>query len=64
MTLGEKIKKLMENKKLTRNQLSKQISISESTLFKIETGGIKKPSFENISEIANALNISLDSLLK
>lgn len=63
MELGEKIKKLREEKKITRNMLSKQLTISESTLFKIETGAIKRPSFENIKDIAKALDVDLNTLI-
>ena len=63
MTLGETIKNIREKKGLSRNQMSKKLKISESTLFKIETGSIKNPSFENVKEIALALEIDLNDLI-
>ena len=64
MDIGKKIQKVRESKNLSRNQLSKKVSISESSLFKIETGGIASPSFASVYELANGLGLSLDDLLK
>lgn len=63
MELGQKIKSVREKQKISRNMLSKKLKISESTLFKIETGTIKNPSFENVKEIALALEIDLNKLI-
>jgi transcriptional regulator with XRE-family HTH domain len=47
---------------LSRDALVKKADITVTTLYKIETGKMPKPSFEIMKHIAQALNISLDTL--
>jgi transcriptional regulator with XRE-family HTH domain len=62
MQLGKKIREIREARGLTREDIVRMTRLTVSTLYKIETGRMKRPSFELISEIAKALNISMDEL--
>ncbi|MFA5879843.1 MAG: helix-turn-helix transcriptional regulator [Candidatus Margulisiibacteriota bacterium] len=61
MRLGEKIKKLRQEKQMSQEALARKALISLSYLFKIEKN-IHSPTFDVITRIAKALNTSLDSL--
>ena len=49
---------------LSQDDFARKADIPYTTLTKIETGVIKKPSVFVISKIACALNITIDDLLK
>ena len=61
--LGSKIQKLRKAKDLSQDELARKADIPYTTLTKIEIGIIKKPSVFAVAEIAQALDISLDTLL-
>lgn len=50
--------------KLSQDEFARKADIPYTTLTKIETGVIKKPSVFVMAKIAKALNISLDDLIK
>lgn len=58
--LCEKIEKQMILKKLNQNQLAKKMGIRNGTLSDFKKRRIKKPSFELMKKIADALDVSLD----
>lgn len=62
--LGKKIKTLRLKTGLSQDKFARKSKLAYTTLTKIETGVIKKPSVYNIAKIAKALNTSLDNLLK
>jgi transcriptional regulator with XRE-family HTH domain len=62
MEIGKKLRKAREAQGLSRDELVKKADITVNTLYKIETLRMPNPSFEIISKLAKALNISLDSL--
>jgi transcriptional regulator with XRE-family HTH domain len=62
--LGKKIKTLRLKNSLSQDEFARKADIPYTTLTKIETGIIKKPSVYNILKIAKALNVSLDSLME
>lgn len=62
--LGENIKKIRKKRNLTQDKLSRLADIPYTTLTKIETGVIKKPSIYTIAKIAKALNVRVDDLIK
>lgn len=62
--LGKKIKKLRNDLGLSQDELARQADVSYTTLTKIETGVIKKPSVYVVAKIAKALKITLDDLIK
>jgi len=62
--LGKKIKELRLKQKLSQDELARKADVPYTTLTKIETGIIKKPSVYVVAKIAKALNISMDQLVK
>ncbi len=55
-----KVEKLLSNQDKTIYWLSKQTGISVSSLYYLRDGKLKKPSFELMCKIADALDVSLD----
>ncbi len=62
--LGKKIKSLRSKLELSQDEFARKADVPYTTLTKIETGVIKKPSVFVMAKIAKALNITLDDLLK
>ena len=62
MELSEKIQKLRKDRKLTQEELARQLFVSRTAVSKWETGrGI--PSMESLQMIARYFDITLDELL-
>ena len=62
--LGKRIKTLRTGLELSQDELARKADIPYTTLTKIETGVIKKPSVYAVAKIADALVVSLDDLMK
>lgn len=62
--LGQKIKKLRTKLGLSQDDFARKADVPYTTLTKVETGVIKKPSVFVVNKIAKALGISIDELLK
>jgi transcriptional regulator with XRE-family HTH domain len=62
--LGKKIKALRLKLQLSQDEFARKADIPYTTLTKIETGVIKKPSVFVMAKIAKALNITVDELIK
>ncbi len=62
--LGENIKRFRQKRKLTQDKLARLSDIPYTSITKIETGVIKKPSVQAVAKIAKALDITVDDLLK
>ena len=60
--LGKKIKSLRTKLELSQDEFARKADVPYTTLTKIETGVIKKPSVFVMAKIAKALNITLDGL--
>jgi transcriptional regulator with XRE-family HTH domain len=63
-TVSKNIKRYRKAKGLSQDKLSKLADISQATLIKIESGGIKSPSIFTIQKIAKVFGVSVDNLLK
>jgi transcriptional regulator with XRE-family HTH domain len=63
-TIGDKIKQLRNKQGLTQDELARKSDLPYTTLTKIETNVITKPSIQTVSKIANGLGISIDALIK
>lgn len=50
--------------KLTQDGLARKADIPYTTLTKIESNVVKKPSVQTIAKIAKALNINIEELIK
>lgn len=62
-TVGDRIRKLRQEKRLTLDQLSERTGISKGFLSDAENGN-RNVSSQNLLKIANELNASLDYLLR
>lgn len=62
--LGQKIKKLRNKLGLSQDDFARKADVPYTTLTKIETGVIKKPSVFVMSKIAKVLNVSIEELIK
>ena len=63
-TIGDKIKQLRNKQGITQDELARKSDLPYTTLTKIETNVITKPSIQTVSKIAQALGITIDSLMK
>ena len=62
MKLGEKIKLLRKNKKISQEELSNMLKINRNYLSRIETGK-SEPTSSILKNIALIFNVDLNSLL-
>ena len=62
--LGQKLKKLRQKLGLSQDDFARKADVPYTTLTKIETGVIKKPSVFVVSKIAKSLGVSIEELLK
>ena len=63
-TIGDKIKQLRNKQGLTQDELARKSDLPYTTLTKIETNVITKPSIQTVTKIAKGLGISIDDLIK
>lgn len=63
-TIGDKIKQLRNKQRLTQDELARKADLPYTTLTKIETNVITKPSIQTVSKIAQGLGITIDNLMK
>lgn len=61
---GEKLKQLLDDRKISAYRLSKMTNIPEVTLSSYITGKIDNPSWKNVVKISEALRISLDEFVE
>lgn len=62
MNIGERIKKIRKQKKLTLVELGEKIGLKKSTISRYEKNDINIPS-DKLEKIAHALNVSPQYLL-
>lgn len=62
--LGQKIKKLRTKLGLSQDDFARKADVAYTTLTKIETGVIKKPSVFAVSKIAKTLGVDIEELIK
>ncbi|ASF27891.1 DNA-binding protein [Bacillus amyloliquefaciens] len=60
--LGERLTKLRKNKKLTQQELAKELQISRSSLSQYEINK-RQPDYETLKLIANYFHVSIDYLI-
>ena len=63
-TIGNKIKQLRNKQGLTQDELARKSDLPYTTLTKIETNVITKPSIQTVMKIATGLGIGVDDLMK
>lgn len=62
--IGDNIRKLRKKKGLSQDSLARKADIPYTTLTKIESNVVKRPSVQNVAKIAKALDVSIDQLLE
>ena len=62
--IAEKIKKYRKKKGITQDKLSKLADITYNTIIKIESGATYNPRVETLKQIADALDVGIDDLIK
>lgn len=62
--IGDNIKTIRKKKGLTQDNLARLADMPYTTLIKIESNVVKKPSVQNVARIAGALEVKIDDLLR
>ena len=62
--LAENIKRYRNEKGLSQEQLAQKAGITYSTLAKLESGVNQNPKVKTLQQIARALEVTLDDLMK
>lgn len=63
ISISERIKYWRNEKGLTQDALSKLADIPYTTLAKIESDVVKRPSIQTIMKIAKGLGVTIDELI-
>ena len=63
-TIGKNIKRLRRAKEISQDRLSKLADVSLQTIVKMELDDKPNPTIETVQNIAKALDISIDDLMK
>ena len=63
-TIGDKIKLLRNKQGLTQDELARKADLPYTTLTKIESNVITKPSIQTVVKIAKGLGIKIDDLMR
>lgn len=64
LSITQNIKKLRQEKEISQNRFSKFPDFSLSTIVNIKAGNTPIPTSETLEKIAEALDVSIDELLK
>jgi len=64
VNIGENIKKLRTKAGLSQEDLAKKSGVKYTTLTKIESNVIKKPSVLIMDKLAKALGVNIEGLIK
>ena len=62
--LGKKIKALRLKLELSQDEFARKADIPYTTLTKVETGVIKKPSVFVMAKLAKTLGVSIEDIVK
>ena len=62
--ISENIKKMRAKLVLTQDDLAKKADVKYTTLMKVESGAVNKPSVQTMAKIAKALGVSIEDLIK
>ncbi len=63
-TIGDNIKKIRAKKGLTQDDLVRKSGVKHTTLTKIESNVVLKPTVQTVAKIAKALGVAIEDLLK
>jgi DNA-binding XRE family transcriptional regulator len=62
--ISKNIKKLRTKLDLTQDDLAKKADVKYTTLMKVESGTVNKPSVQTMAKIAKALDVAVEDLIK
>ena len=62
--IAENIKKYRAKLGISQDRLSKLADVTYNTIIKIESGATHNPRVETLKNIANALKVGIDDLMK
>ena len=63
-SIGTNISRYRKQQDMTQKELAEKAGIDLFTLSKIETGATPNPTIETMKRIADALDVSVDHLMK
>lgn len=64
INIGENVKKYRNKQDLSQENFAKKSGVKYTTLTKIESNVIKKPSVLIMAKLAKALGVSIEDLIK
>lgn len=62
--IGDKIKRIRNKKSLTQDELARKAELPYTTLTKIESNVITRPTIQTVVKIAKGLGVGIDDLMK
>ncbi len=62
--IGDNVKKFRKKKNLTQDKLARKADIPYTTLTKLESNVVKKPSVQTVAKIARALEVDIEELIR
>ncbi len=62
--IGDKIKRIRTERGLTQDMLARKSELPYTTLTKIESNVITRPTIQTVEKISKGLEISIDDLIK
>ncbi|OGZ19360.1 MAG: hypothetical protein A2626_02210 [Candidatus Nealsonbacteria bacterium RIFCSPHIGHO2_01_FULL_38_55] len=62
--ITKNLRKIREAKGLSQEKLARLADVANNTVIKIEAGKNQNPTLDTLSKIANALEVSVDELIK
>jgi transcriptional regulator with XRE-family HTH domain len=62
--LAENIKTFRKQRGISQEELARKAGVTYSTLIKLESGSNKNPTVKTLQQIAQALEVTLDDLMK
>ena len=62
--IGKNIKRIRQAKGISQDRLSKRADLALNTIVNIESGRNSNPTIETLKKIADALEVSIEELLK
>lgn len=62
--ISKNIKKYRNKTGISQDKLSKLANVTYNTIIKIESGATQNPRVETLKQIADALNVGIDDLMK
>lgn len=62
--IGDNIKKIRKRLGLTQDALARKADVPYTTLTKLESNVVKKPSVQLVAKIAKVLGVSIEELIR